>query len=302
VYDKPMLSVAVARGLTLDRLVREGATQAAWRLGVRLLGDTHAVAIDALRQRLRTTRGTLRFRQLVLAHGAAPALPAAWAADAVWRINDLDAYRRLRTALGGAPRRLAIIGAGLVGCELANDLALAGHAITLIDQQPLPLGALLPAAASQRLQQAWAALPITFIGGAQVVRVARGNVALADGQVIDVDEVIAATGLRTPGRLARSAGLDYEATAGGIVVDPHTGRTSQAGIHALGDCVVVQGRASRFIEPIGRQAQAIAASLLGQPWAADEASEPVLRIKTSSLPITVRGGRVSAGGWQMTCP
>ena len=127
VYDKPMLSVAVARGLALDALVREPAAQAARRLGVRLLAGTHAVAIDAPRRRLRTTRGTLRYRQLVLAHGAAPALPAVLPAALVWRVNDLSAYRRLRAALQGGPRRLAIVGAGLVGCELANDLALAGH-------------------------------------------------------------------------------------------------------------------------------------------------------------------------------
>jgi rubredoxin-NAD+ reductase len=307
VYDKPQLSVAVARGLALDALVRESAEHAATRLQVRLRCDTHAVAIEVAGRRLRTTRGTLRYHDLVLAFGAAPVLPAVLPAARVWRINDLVAYARLRAALAGAPRRLAIVGAGLVGCELANDLALAGHHITLLDLQPRLLAAALPGAASQRLLDAWAALPIHFLGGVQVAAVeplpgpgAALRVVLHDGRTVDVDQVIAATGLRAPGRLAQSAALAYDDAVGGIIVDEHTGATSQRHIHALGDCVVVNGRASRYIEPIGRQAQGIAAALLGQACGvAPNAPPPVLRVKTSALPITVSGRLHSAGEWQV---
>ena len=61
-----------------------------------------------------------------------------------------------------------------------------------------------------------------------------------------VDPVIVATGLRTPGRLAVSAGLAFDAAAGGSAVDGRSGATSQAGIDALGDCAVANGRASRL--------------------------------------------------------
>lgn len=325
VYDKPLLSVARAKGLArgpnLAALVREPAAEAARRWQVRLLADTHAVAIDACARRLRTTRGTLRWSALVLAHGAAPALPAALPAERVWRINDLAAYRRLHTALGDAPRRLVIVGAGLVGCELANDLALAGHAITLLDSQPRPLAGLLPPAAAQRLLAAWAGLPIDFLGGVVVRGVqpapgtgtgtgtgagpdasARWQVALADGRALPADQVIAATGLRTPGRLAASAGLAFDAAAGGIVVDAATGRTSVPGIHALGDCVVVAGRASRFIAPIAQQAAAIAADLTGRrrPPPASDAPQ-VLRVKTSSCPVTLtrHAPATDDGHWRM---
>ena len=109
------------------------------------------MSIDADARRLRTTRGSLRYSHLVLAHGAEPVLPAALPAALVWRVNDLVAYRRLRAVLAARPQRLAIVGAGLVGCELANDLALAGHSISLLDLQPRPLAAQLPALASERL-------------------------------------------------------------------------------------------------------------------------------------------------------
>lgn len=310
VYDKPQLSVAVARRLDPERLVRESAAAAAARLNVQLRCGTQAVAIDAAARRLRTTRGTLRYRHLVLAQGAEPALPAVLPAALVWRVNDLASYQRLRAALATGAQDVAIVGAGLVGCELANDLALAGHRITLVDLQARPLAAQVPAAASARLLQAWQDLPIDFLGGVQVSGVSRNpagptplHVALKDGTVLAVHHVIAATGLRAAGRLAASAGLAYDSAAGGIVVDSATGATSMAGVYALGDCVVEGGQASRYIEPIARQARGIAAHILGHSGGSDAtmttaAPTPLLRVKTSSLPITVTGVQQPGGLWQ----
>lgn len=298
VYDKPLLSVAVARGLAPEAMVRESASQAAARLGVRLRCGTQAVAIEPAARRLRTTRGTLRYSHLVLAHGAESVLPPVLPASSVWRVNDLAAYQRLRAALQDGPQHLAVVGAGLVGCELANDLALAGHRITLIDTQPLPLAAQLPAAAGHRLLRAWQGLPIEFLSGAEVRALeagdrARHRLVLADGRRIESDQVIAATGLRAPTRLARSAGLAFDRTAGGIAVDAQTGATSLPGVYALGDCIAVNGRASRYIEPIARQARGIAAAMSGLPLPASTDLDTVLRVKTSAMPITVSGTSVN---------
>lgn len=94
-----------------------------------------------------------------------------------WRINHLHAYAALRQALAStsAPQSVAIIGAGLIGSELASDLALADHRVTLIDVAARPLAACVSEAQSQQLLQAWAALPIDFIGGVQVASVAKVN-------------------------------------------------------------------------------------------------------------------------------
>ncbi|HEY8908231.1 MAG TPA: rubredoxin, partial [Rhodoferax sp.] len=112
VYDKPLLSVAVARQISPDKLVRESGAAAAVRLRVRLLAHTHAISISTESQQLRTTRGTLRYDQLVLAHGAQAALPAPLPASLCWRINHLGAYLQLRAALEGSPKDVLIIGAG----------------------------------------------------------------------------------------------------------------------------------------------------------------------------------------------
>jgi rubredoxin---NAD+ reductase len=288
VYDKPMLSVAMARGMPPETLPKETGAAAAARLGIRLLAHTQAVRITPASRQLRTTRGTLRYRHLVLAHGARartlPQLPDALC----WRINHLQTYAKFRAALGSAPQRVAIIGAGLIGCELANDLALAGHLVTLIDVAKRPLAAALCEAQSQQLLDAWAGLPIRFVGGVQVDGVSAvetgKQITTATGQQLVVDHIVVAAGLRTPGRLAASAGLDFNH---GIAVDADTLATSVPDIHALGDCISINGEVSRYIEPIARQARLLADRITGAAPAPYARSRVPLRIKTASLPFTL---------------
>jgi rubredoxin-NAD+ reductase len=291
-YDKPMLSVAMARGIAPDALVKERGADAARRLRVRLLAHTEAVHICTGTRTLRSTRGPLRYDTLVLAHGAQAALPPALPAALCWRINHLGAYQRLRAALGDAqangPREVLIAGAGLIGSELANDLALGGHRVTLLDLQATPLARWDASLAGTPLLRAWRDLPIRFIGGVSVHRVeavgTRLRVTTACGQRFAADHVVAAAGLATPSRLARSAGLAWD---GGIAVEPDTLATSDARIHALGDCISIGGQASRFIEPIARQVRTIAAHILGGAPVPYDARTSSVRVKTGSLPLTL---------------
>lgn len=301
VYDKPLLSVALARGLAPGRLVRESGAAAAARLNVRLMPFTQATRVCPRTLTLSTTRGTLPFTELVLAHGAQVALPSALPPDQCWRINHLDAYLKFRAALEGASapaaqRHVAVAGAGLIGCELANDLALAGHRVTLLDPQPEPLARWAKQGAGGQMLAAWQDLPITFLGGAQVLAVASEGgdkvLTLADGRRLVVDQVVAATGLATPNRLAASAGLAWNQ---GIAVDARTLATSHPRIHALGDCITIDGQACRYIEPITRQAATIAAKLAARLQGAGldacprpyEAKPAVVRVKTTSCPLTL---------------
>lgn len=93
-----------------------------------------------------------------------------------------------------------------------------------------------------------------------------------------------AAGLQTPNQLALSAGLAWN---NGIDVHAETLATSVAGIYALGDCFAINGQVSRYIEPIGRQAKTIAASIVGGQPKPYTMSRALLRIKTTSLPFTV---------------
>lgn len=294
VYDKPLLSVAMARGITPDKLPRELGTVAASRLNVKLLAHTHAVRVVTASRQLRTSRGTLRYSSLVMAHGAqARALPQ-FPTSLCWRINHLQAYAKFRAALGTTPQRVAVVGAGLIGSELANDLALAGHHVTLLDVASRPLAASLDVAQSACLLAAWKAIPINFVGGIQVSRVAKapeaagGNsvktITTECGQTFTVDHLVVAAGLQTPSRLADSAGLAWH---NGIDVQADTLATSVPGIYALGDCIAINGQVSRYIEPIGRQAATLAASILGLAVKPYRQAQTPLRVKTTSMPFTV---------------
>ena len=80
------------------------------------------------------------------------------------------------------------------------------------------------------------------------------------------------------------AGLSWNQ---GIAVEARSLRTSQPGIYALGDCITVDGQASRYIEPIARQARTIAAQICGgepQPY---QVRPMVVRVKTTSMPLTL---------------
>jgi rubredoxin-NAD+ reductase len=224
----------------------------------------------------------------VLAQGAAPApLPLdEESLRLLWRINHLDHYTRFRASLGDTPKHVAIIGAGLVGCELADDLAGAGHRVTLLDMAERPLPGLAGTEAADAFTAAVAPQGVRFIGSARVTSVRRQGSGVAldlGGEIVDADLAIAATGLVTDGRLARSAGLAF---ANGIAVDPATMRTSDAAVSALGDCVSFHGKAYRFIEPIHRQADVLAAAMLEKETPGFVIRTVPVRFKSRSLPLT----------------
>lgn len=148
---------------------------------------------------------------------------------------------------------------------------------------------------------AWQTLPIAFVGGVSIASVEANAtegqparvVTTACGKRFEADQVLAATGLATPNRLATSAGLAWD---NGIAVDGTTLATSHPRIHALGDCITIAGQASRYIEPIGRQAATIAAKLAARRAGAAESACPlpyqakpaVVRVKTTSCPLTLQ--------------
>jgi rubredoxin---NAD+ reductase len=290
VYDKPLLSVAMARGLNTTELVKERGADAARRLNVRLVANAQAVRICTDTCTLRTTRGNFRYGHLVLAHGAEAACPTALPREHSWRINHLGAYQRFRQALGAQARDVLVVGAGLIGSELANDLALGGHRVTLLDVQQQPLARWPAEQAGTPVLQAWQerGLPIRFVGGvavSELQKVAdRYQLSTTCGQTFHADQVVVAAGLQTPGKLAQSAQLAWNQ---GIAVDGATLQTSQPRIYALGDCITIDGQASRYIEPIARQARTIAAHIVQGTAPAYEQRPVPVRVKTTSCPLTL---------------
>src|SRR5690606_27387738 len=127
-YSKPRLSTALADKKSPEALVMKAADKMADELGMRVLPNRMVAAIDPEGKRILLDGGeALPYRDLVLALGADPVKLrlAGDATNEVLSVNDLDDYRIFRQRLDGA-RSVAILGAGLIGCEFANDLAAHG--------------------------------------------------------------------------------------------------------------------------------------------------------------------------------
>ena len=297
-YEKPMISVAAARNIDAKSLIKEVGSEAAARLGVNLYANTHAIGLSPQSNQLRTTRGTFKFGHLIIAQGAKPITMPNIDFKDCWHVNHMDSYAKLRTALQDTNSKIAIIGAGLIGCELANDLAMAGHNIELIDLFSLPLGRLIPDLASKKLLQAWGSLPIKFHGGAKVDGITSQNtkkkINLSSGEIIEVDHVVMAIGLKTEPDLVKNAKLDWN---NGLAVNPKTLQSSAPNIYGLGDCISIDGEASRYIEPILRQADVIAKQICGNKDFHYENRSLPIRVKTGSLPIRIEGKIHDAGNW-----
>lgn len=174
-YSKPMLSNALAGNKTAATLVMKPAEKMAAELNASVRANVVVQAIDAAARTVVLQGGeTLAYRDLVLALGADPIrLPLEGdGADAVLSVNDLDDYARFAGQLEGAGT-VAILGAGLIGCEFANDLLARGITPTLIDPADRALSRLLPPAASAMLQARLEAAGVRFCMGVSAVAVDR---------------------------------------------------------------------------------------------------------------------------------
>jgi rubredoxin-NAD+ reductase len=299
-YSKPMLSNALSSGKTAAQLVSTTSAAMAEQYGVKLMAHTEVSAIDPTAATVHTNQGPLTYSRLVLALGADPVrLPLQGdAADRVLSVNDLQDYAAFRERLLGA-RRVTVIGAGLIGCEYANDLIAAGYEVDVVDPGSQPLGRLLPPEAGDLLQRALSDAGVRFHWGTsvQAVHAQPGDLQLelTNGQRLGTDVVLSAVGLRPRTALAQAAGLQ---TARGIVVNRQL-QTSQPDIYALGDVAEVEGHCLPYVMPLMQAARTLAADLAGQPASLRYPAMPVV-VKTPALPIVVSPPAPGAAGqWQI---
>jgi rubredoxin-NAD+ reductase len=310
-YSKPMLSNAFAQKKLAAQLISQSALQMAEQIGADIKTRTRVDGIDTARKVVNTSSGAFEYRQLVLAVGAQPIRLdlAGDASERVLSVNHIDDYAAFRARLLPdlqASARVAILGAGLIGCEFADDLAAHGHVVTLIDPNPLPLAALAAPALCQGLQTALTGRGISLQLGTTAARIDHAgnaiNITLANGAAVVADVVLSAVGLRPDLALAQAAQL---ATGRGIMVDSH-GRTSAADVYALGDCaeyrVDREGRTSPlpYIAPILTAARAIAKTLTGEDTEIDLKHAPVI-VKTPSYPLALMAPpphTVATGRWE----
>ena len=135
------------------------------------------------------------------------------AADEVMGVNDLDDYRRFRETLAAKDaKKVAVIGAGLIGCEFTNDLMNGGYTVEASDPMDYCLPTLLPETAGRAVQASLEAKGATFHFGPLATDVNRRGdgyvVSLNNGEEIEADAVLSAVGVRPRTQLAIDAGID----------------------------------------------------------------------------------------------
>jgi 3-phenylpropionate/trans-cinnamate dioxygenase ferredoxin reductase component len=229
-YERPALSKEFLAG-TRDDLLLQAST--AWvDLEIDLEPGVRVERIDTRRRLARTSCGDLVWDALVLATGARARRPAAFRGSGVHVLRTLDDARRLRSELVPG-RRLAIVGAGFVGTEVASTAAVLGVEVTIIDLASLPFEQTLGPEVGRILADRYREHGVDLRLGAGVERVLRGSdgtlrgLRLSDGTKLERDLVLVAVGAEPAGELLRDAPGPIETDAGG--------RTGLPNIYACGD-------------------------------------------------------------------
>jgi rubredoxin-NAD+ reductase len=299
-YSKPLLSTGFAANKDADSLGMATAGAMAEQLNAEIRTHTRVTRLDPAHRRVWIGNEPVPYRDLVLAWGAQTIrVPVEGdAADAVYPINDLHDYGRFRAAAAGK-RRVLILGAGLIGCEFANDLLQGGHEVDLVAPSEQVMPGLLPRQAAEAVKRGLEGIGARFHLGATLERLQRSTdglqATLSDGSQRACDLVVSAVGLRPRTELAAEAGLEVKR---GIVVDRLL-KTSAEHVYALGDCAEVEGLSLLYVMPLMAGARALAKTLFGNPTFVSYGPMPVT-VKTPACPVVVSMPAVgSAGSWSV---
>lgn len=286
-YSKPMLSTGFTKGKGAEELAQASADAMTEQLNLELRTFATVTGLDAEAHELLIGDERLRYSKLVLAWGA-DVIRLAIEGDGqefVYSINDLMDYRAFREALAGK-KRVAIMGAGLIGCEFANDLRNGEVEVDVIAPSDVLMPGLLPPPAADAVKSALTGLGVRFHLETVVDRIDRAGegvrLTLSNGETLEADLVISAVGLRPRTGLAEAAGLS---TNRGIVVNRAL-ETSAPDVYALGDCAEVDGHVLLYVLPLMACARALARTLLSERTEVAYGTMPVM-IKTPCCPTAV---------------
>ncbi|MFP3712110.1 FAD-dependent oxidoreductase [Puerhibacterium sp. TATVAM-FAB25] len=226
-----------------DRLLVQTprSLRASLALDVRTGHEVTAVDVDRRVLTVRTEAGEseVGYDALVLSPGARAVRPPVPGLDSprVRTLRTVTDAVALRAGVEAGWRRAVVLGAGFIGVEAAEALALAGMDVTLVELGPHvlpPLEAELAHLATQELRRLGVAVRAGTAAEAIEHEADHDVVVLADGTRLAADVVVLSAGVRPDTEVFEAAGIACE--RGAIVVDEH-GRTSAPGVWAVGDAV-----------------------------------------------------------------
>lgn len=299
-YPKPQLSTALSFGKSSASLVTADAKKMANDLRADILTHSYVSAIKPETHQIFIKDQWLSYAKLILAVGAdviKPELKGNGVSD-ILSINHIYHYATFENLIKNK-KTIAILGAGLIGCEFANDLSNAHYNVHVIAPARAPLDLLVPEKIGQLLQSALEKNGVRFHLPSTVTRVEKVEenylLELSNGNELTVEFILSAIGLRPHTGLSMAAGMQ---TNRGIIVNKYL-ETSIKDIYALGDCAEVEGHVLPFIAPILNCARALAKTLGGTPTAVEYPAMPII-VKTPAHPIAIcPPPKQMQGEWQI---
>lgn len=234
-YDRPPLSKTALTGSTpLDALTfRALEWFAETRVDVRL--GVSALALDADHRRVLTTDGTFDYDTLVIATGAkARTLDGADQLGGVYTMRTRDDASNIQAAFQARPR-VAIVGAGFIGAEVASSAHSHGLDVTVIEALAHPLARAVGEEAGRLCAALHEEAGVKLQCGVGVRRLLGDTdvtgVELADGSVVPAELVVIGIGVSPNTEWLENSTLDL---SNGVVCDAYL-RAGAPGVYALGD-------------------------------------------------------------------
>jgi phenylglyoxylate dehydrogenase epsilon subunit len=219
------------------------------RLTARFIHSKKAMAVDAAGHVVTLDSGeSIGYEKLLLATGADPKMPPLPGLDKmqVYVLRTLEDALKLREAAKGI-RTALVLGAGLIGMHVAENLSRSGIQVTIVEALPQVLPGYFDEEAASLIQSVFAQQGIKILTGSKVLSLSRvnGNAAIfLDQGKISTELVFVSTGVQPRIRFLSGSGVKVDE---GILVDERM-RTSASDIWAAGDVV----QAGDFFDSVNR--------------------------------------------------
>ncbi|MGA8217248.1 MAG: FAD-dependent oxidoreductase [Solirubrobacterales bacterium] len=268
-YDRPPLSKDHLAGELSDDAVAFRPPSWYEDNEVELIVGLQAAGLDAKRHRVELDDGSeLFYEDLVVATGAgARRLPPLEGYTNVHYLRTLADARRLREELREGAR-LAVVGAGFIGQEVASTARAAGAEVTIVEALPAPLTGILGEEVGLWLMKMHDEEGVEVRLGTKLEG-ARGNgaveeLALDKGEPLECDAVVVGIGVAPAAAWLAGSGLETD----GVLTD-QAGRTSVPGVWAAGDVARSfdhrhgEHRRTEHWDAAARQGMAVARAITG---------------------------------------
>ena len=247
--------------------------------------DAHEVHV---RERNSGREFTQHFDRLILAPGAAPIVPPMEGAAApnVFTLRNMEDTDRIAEYLNKhSPQRVAVIGAGFIGLEMAEQLHHRGISVTVVELAEQVLPPLDPEmAAFVQEELASQGVEVKLADGIASMQLSDGQVSgvvLNSGTEILCDTVIMSIGVRPLVKLAQDARIEIDAS-GGIRVNEYM-QTSRPEVYAVGDAVAYQNGVTCSAMRVPLAGPANRAGRIAGEHAAHDRSEPMAPVLGTAI-------------------